>query len=133
MIVVRLAAVAAALALAGCQSFGIGNRTVVSYAASANGQVGLVGSKIAPDIGSADRNLGLQAEYRALENGDAGVAVDWGGGRGGVAGVVVPGPRYKINDSDCRQITDTVTEQGMNQTATATACRSADGMWRIID
>jgi surface antigen len=132
MIRTRLGALAAVLVLTGCVSFGASAPSQpVDYGPSANGGVGLIGTRIGAGIDDTDRRLGLNAEYRALEYGDAGAAVDWGG-RGGVSGVVVPGPRYGVNANDCRQITETLMANNATQSVTATACRGGDGIWRII-
>jgi len=125
-------ALVAVIALAGCQTLAAPSPSVpVAYGPSTDGTTGLIGNKLGPDIDANSRRLGLDAEYRALEFGEAGVAVDWGG-RGGVSGVVVPGTRYRINDTDCREFTHTLMEKGATQSATATACRGTDASWRVV-
>ena len=126
-----LGVIAAALCLAGCQSLGLGGGRPLAYAPGADGTVGLIGSQIGAGLSADDRRSGLDAEYRALELGETGVVVEWRGA-GGVAGSVVPGPRYRVNDYDCRQFTDTVVAVGTTETAQGTACRGADGTWRLV-
>jgi surface antigen len=126
----RLGALAVAILLAGCQSTPLVPREPIAYAPADDGAVGLIGSAIGMGITDADRKIGLNAEYRALERGEAGVRVEWRGRSS--AGVVVPGPRYRINDYECRQFTQTVATADVTETATATACRTPDAVWRIV-
>jgi surface antigen len=126
-----LASAVALLALSGCKTAGLGVSQPIAYAPSADGTVGLIGGQIGRGIDDNDRKTGLGAEYRALEYGESGVGVDWTG-RNGVAGAVVPGPRYRINDIDCRQYTHTIVFHSMTESAQATACRRSDGTWRLV-
>ena len=50
----------------------------------------------------------------------------------GDSGEVTPGPRYKVNDYDCRDYTHTVDIDGQPQTARGTACRQPDGTWKPV-
>jgi surface antigen len=120
----------AALAVTGCQSARSRLSDPIAYAPSSDGTVGLIGSVIGANIDAGDKKIGLDAEYRALEYGENGVGVDWSAR--GVAGAVVPGPRYRVNDYDCRQFTHTVIVHGTTESARATACRGSDGAWRIV-
>ena len=118
-------------ATAACQSARSRLNDPIAYAPSSDGTVGLIGSVIGAGIDPNDKRIGLDAEYRALEYGENGVGVDWSA-RNGVAGAVVPGPRYRVNDYDCRQFTHTVVIHGTTESARATACRGTDGAWRIV-
>ena len=131
MVRARLVALVAAIFVSGCQSGGLVPSKPIAYAPAYDGTVGLLGTTIGAGVTDADRKTGLNAEYRALETGDAGVALDWRG-RSGSAGVVVPGYRYQVNDYDCRQFTHTVMTQGATESASATACRGLDGVWRVV-
>jgi surface antigen len=135
-LMLRRSAVIGALAgiavLAGCKSGTLVPTAPIAYAPSDDvGAVGLLGTTIGVGVADIDRKIGLNAEYRALERGEAAVAVEWRG-RAGSAGVVVPGPSYKINDYDCRRFTHTVSLRGTTESATATACRTPEGVWRLV-
>ena len=117
--------------LAACQSSGMRLSDPIAYAPANDGSVGLIGSAIGRGVDEADRQIGLNAEYRALEYGENGVGVDWTG-HNSVAGAVVPGPRYRVNDYDCRQFTHTIISHGSTESARATACRGTDGTWRVV-
>jgi surface antigen len=121
----------ALLTLAACQSAGMRINEPLAYAPANDGSVGVIGSQIARGIADDDRKIGLSAEYRALEYGESGVGVEWQG-HNSVAGVVVPGPRYRVNDYDCRQFNHTIVFHEATESARATACRGVDGAWRIV-
>jgi surface antigen len=128
----RLGALALIAVLAGCKSGAMVPIAPIAYAPADDvGTVGLLGSRIGMDVADIDRKIGLNAEYRALERGEAGIAVEWRG-RAGSAGVVVPGPPYRINDYDCRRFTHTVSVKETTESATATACRTPEGVWRLV-
>jgi surface antigen len=126
-----LGVIATLIVLAGCRASGLVPTEPVAYAPADDGTVGLLGTAIGTGVSDADRKIGLNAEYRALEKNDPGIAVDWRG-RNGSAGVVVPGTRYRVNDSDCRLFTHTVSVGEVTESATATACRTREGAWRIV-
>jgi surface antigen len=117
--------------VAGCKSSALVPAQPIAYAPGNEGAVGLLGTAIGLDVTDADRKSGLNAEYRALETGEPGVALNWRG-RSGSAGAIVPGPRYRVNDYDCRQFTHTVTSGEKTESATAAACRGLDGVWRVV-
>lgn len=126
-----LCAIAVVALLAGCRAGGLVPTEPVAYAPADDGTVGLLGTAIGKSVSDADRKVGLSAEYRALEKGQPGEAMSWRG-RNGSSGVVVAGTRYRINDSDCRLFTHTVSIGEAKESATATACRTSEGAWRIV-
>jgi surface antigen len=73
----------------------------------------------------------MEAEYRALEYGQAGSPVQWRG-KMGRHGDVVAGTQYRINDYNCRDYTHTIYIDGRPQVARGTACRQADGRWQAV-
>ena len=124
--------VVGALALAGC-SQSLGKQSV--------GTTGSVNAELAPafldgpagkDLTDADRKAVADAEYRALEFGRTGTPVPWKGRKSGHTGEVVPGPGYKVNDSDCRDVTHTVKIDDATQSARTTSCRQPDGNWKPV-
>lgn len=88
---------------------------------------GLIGGTVGSGLSANDRELALQAEYRALEYTPAGKAVDWKGSRG--AGAVTAAQPYRVGSQDCRQYIQTVTVGAQSQSARGTACRNPDGSW----
>ncbi len=127
-------AVAAGLALAGCQSADTGTTaSLAAYAPATSGQGltgGLAGTAIGLNLSAKDRRAALAAEYRALEYGLTGAPIVWRGHSG--RGEVVAGPLYKVNDYDCREYTHTITIKGKSETARGTACRAPNGAWQPV-
>ena len=140
---IRVAFVAAMMALSGCATSGLGGRIFApdGTGSSGAGNVavaetiiaamggGLIGGTIGSKLDEADRRTALQAEYRALEYAQAGNAVDWRGAAAGVSGTVVAAQPYRVGSQDCRQYSQTVSIGGQKQTARGTACRNPDGSW----
>jgi len=93
---------------------------------------GIVGSEIGRSLDEADRRAAREAEYRALEYGQSGVATPWKNPDNGHRGDVIPGKPYKLNESHCRQYTHTIYIDGRPQTMRGTACRRPDGSWRNV-
>lgn len=148
--VTSLSATAAiVLALAGCATsgpqerfntvVGAGFGAVVGGLATGNtgGAVvgalagGMVGNVIGADLDARDRQIAMEAEYRALEHGRTGSPVQWRG-QGGRYGDVVPGAQYRVNDYSCRDYTHTIYIDGRPQVARGTACREGEGVWRPV-
>ena len=92
---------------------------------------GLIGNAIGADLDVGDRRVAMEAEYRALEYGQAGSPVQWRG-KMGRHGDVVAGTQYRINDYNCRDYTHTIYIDGRPQVARGTACRQADGRWQAV-
>lgn len=142
MIAPRIASVAClglAVALAGCGTSPVGpgpaapaSTVPFVVAGTPTMTAGLVGTTVGADLPAADRNVGLEAEYRALEFGTAGTPVAWTGSQSGVTGEVVPGARYRVNEFECRDYTHTLMRGGQTEAARGTACREADGSWAPV-
>jgi surface antigen len=93
---------------------------------------GIVGSEIGRSLDEADRRAAREAEYRALEYGQSGVATPWKNPDSGHYGTVVAGKPYQLRNSNCREYTHTIYVNGKPQTMRGTACRQPDGTWRNI-
>ena len=136
---IQVAFVAAAIALSGCSTTGLGGGRSATPAASGPATPaapetiisamdgGLIGGSIGSNLSQGDRRTALQAEYRALEYTLGGKAVEWQGS--GVSGAVTAAQPYRVGSQDCRQYTHAVSNGGRNQTARGTACRNPDGSW----
>lgn len=93
---------------------------------------GIVGSEIGRSLDEADRRRAQEAEFRALEYGQPGVASPWRNPNSGRYGNVVPGRPYKLHGQNCREYTHTIYIQGRPETMRGTACRQPDGTWRNV-
>jgi surface antigen len=73
------------------------------------------------------------AAARALESVPAGQSVAWRNPDSGNAGVVTPMRTYQTaNGQYCREYTQTINVGGEKHQSYGTACRQADGTWRIV-
>lgn len=124
--------------LSGCGTIGSGGSGSALSARSARGPAapgaiiaamggGLIGGAVGSGLSAGDRQVALQAEYRALEYTPAGKGVDWQGSSG--SGTVTAAQPYRVGSQDCRQYTQTVNAGGQSRSARGTACRSPDGSW----
>jgi len=142
----------AGLTLAGCQSGpkegfgqvagGVTGALIGSQFGSGSGRIAatalgavvgtMVGGSIGRQLDEADQRALYDAQYRALEYGNAGTPVSWRNPDSGRYGDVVPGPGYKVNSYDCRDYTHTIYIGGQPQVARGTACRQPDGTWKPV-
>lgn len=88
---------------------------------------GLIGGVAGEQLDPSDRRRALEAEYQALEYGQAGQAVAWKGS--GAVGEVVAYQPYRVGSQDCRQYSHTVVIAGQQRNARGSACRNGDGSW----
>lgn len=80
------------------------------------------------DLGRADRERALQAEYRALEYGEAGVPIPWRSGAS-LSGEVTAAQPYRVGSQDCRSYIQRINSAGGERILRGTACRNPDGSW----
>ena len=117
------AIIAGAVALSACQSGQVGFKpTTMSR--------GLVSAEIGKGLGYADRRKDLRMEFEALERGATGAPLRWTGW-GGRRGNVIPGAAYRVNSQDCRDYSHTVYVKEEAAVARGTACRKANGGWKL--
>lgn len=79
-----------------------------------------------------DRQLSAEAEYEALQYGQAGTAREWTNPKSGRSGAVTPGPAYSVNEYTCRDYSHRVVAGSKQDMVRSTACRQADGSWRPL-
>lgn len=89
---------------------------------------GLVSQIQGANLGTEDKKLALQAEYKALEDAPGGQPVPWSGATG-VSGSVVAATPYQVGTQNCRQYTQTVNVDGRAMVARGAACRNPNGTW----
>ncbi|MGH6736559.1 MAG: RT0821/Lpp0805 family surface protein [Methyloceanibacter sp.] len=93
---------------------------------------GILGNLIGADLDERDRQLAAQAQYQALEYGQAGQVTPWNNPSNQHRGQIVPGKPYQQGSSFCRPYTHTIYVSGQPQTARGTACRGPDGTWNVV-
>ncbi len=93
---------------------------------------GIAGSAIGNKLDNNDRDAALRAQQQAMANNAAGETTAWTDPSDGHAGTYTPINTYETPDGKtCRDFTQTVTIDGQQETATGTACKMADGTWRV--
>lgn len=93
----------------------------------------MVGSSIGQQLDDRDRLLAgktLQTTLETYPNGNAG---QWQNPNTGNSGTVMPTQTYTTSTgTPCREFTTTVYVGGKAQEGYGTACRQADGSWKIV-
>jgi surface antigen len=92
---------------------------------------GVLAGDIGQGLTDRARRKAAEAEYKALEGGKAGVPVAWRLNET-VQGSVVPEQPYSVGAANCRRYTHTISQDGKVRSATGTACRREDGVWRPL-
>ena len=145
---------ASALALAGCAGQGQKETGGTLVGAAAGGLLGsqfgsgtgklvgtalgvLAGAWIGNEVGSsldnADKAAMKQSAQYSLEATKAGHTSNWSNPDSGNSGSVTPTKTYQTAAGEyCREYQQTVIIGGEPQEAYGTACRNADGTWRIV-
>jgi surface antigen len=94
---------------------------------------GLVAGELGTGLGESAKLKAVAAEYRALESPFGAAPAQWSDDRSGAVGEVTAAVPYRVGSQDCRSYTHVVTLKGQRRSATASACRKADGAWLRLD
>jgi Surface antigen len=108
--------------------FGQGSGKVAAIAGGAL-LGGFLGNHIGAQLDANDRAYYQNAQYQSLESGQAS---NWQNPQSGRYGSVAVGPTQQINNSICREYTNTIYIDGQPQVSRGTACRNPDGTWRPV-
>ena len=93
---------------------------------------GLIGSEIGRSLDRADLNYLNNANTRA-HSAPLGETISWNNPQSGNYGTVTPKRDGQSSDgSYCREYQQTIYVGGRQETAVGTACKQADGTWRIV-
>lgn len=112
---------------------GHGTGKVVAIAAGTLGGA-FIGREIGRSLDRADRRaMGRQTQY-SLESSPSGNVTRWQNPDSGHSGTITPQPAYTNKTNQyCREYQQTVSVGGKTETAYGTACRQADGSWKIVN
>jgi len=91
-----------------------------------------LGSEIGRSLDDNDRREAERSAQTALERNADGRASTWRNPNSGHSGSTTPTRTYDTAAGPCRDYTTSVVIDGRTQTAHGTACREADGSWRIV-
>lgn len=93
-----------------------------------------IGSEIGKSMDDVDRMKSRQTTQQSLEYGRAGTTSAWSNPDNGHSGTITPTRTYQANNGqNCREYKTTVNIDGQTEEAHGTACREADGTWRVIN
>jgi surface antigen len=93
---------------------------------------GLLGGYIGHKLDDRDKQMATAAAHQAFENNHIGQASTWRNPDSGNYGSVTPTKTYQIaNGQYCRAYTQDISVGGEKHQTHGTACRQADGSWKI--
>jgi surface antigen len=111
----------------------IGSGTGRLIATGAGTLIGaLVGGEVGRQLDRVDRQYAQQTAYTAFETAPTGTTSSWNNPDSGNYGTVTPVRTYQTQGRDCRDFQQTTYVGGQPTTTYGTACRQADGTWRIV-
>ena len=97
---------------------------------------GIVGTEVGKSLDRADRAYMHRTTQESLENGRTGETSSWVNPDNQHAGTVTPTrtlPPEPGQTGPCREFQQTVSIGGRSEQAYGTACRQADGSWKIVN
>jgi surface antigen len=93
-----------------------------------------IGKEVGSSLDKADQVYAERNASEALESSPTGETKTWSNPDSGHSGSITPtSTSYTDSGQPCREYQQTVTIGGETQQAYGTACRQADGSWRIAD
>jgi surface antigen len=92
---------------------------------------GIIGSEVGKSLDRADRAYMQRTTQESLETGRTGSTSSRRNPDSGHGGTVTPQRTYETAQGPCREYQQTVTIDGRTERAYGTACRQADGSWKI--
>jgi surface antigen len=94
---------------------------------------GLLGALAGNVLDQRDRQIANEAAQRSLETAPTGSPSAWSNPDTGNSGTVTPTRTYQQPDGTyCREFTQEIVVGGERQQAYGTACRQADGTWKVV-
>ena len=92
----------------------------------------LVGNNIGAQLDERDRLLAGQTLQHTLEQAPTNAVGSWNNPDSGHSGTVTPTVTRYTDGQPCREFTTTIDVGGQPQQGYGTACRQADGSWKIV-
>lgn len=94
---------------------------------------GLLGGALGNYLDNQDKKMAAQTTDKALESSPTGQTSAWKNPDSGHSGTVTPTRTFKnAQGQDCREFQQTITVGGKTEQGYGTACRDAEGNWRIV-
>ncbi len=113
----------------------VGGGTGRTIAMVVGGTLGAMwGHDVAKELSEIDQIFMERTTADTLEYGKPGESQTWSNPDSGNSGTVSANEPYtNTNGENCREFETTVNVDGESQTATATACRTKNGEWHVVD
>lgn len=93
-----------------------------------------LGREIGDSLDKADMNYYNSASQRAMETSQPGESLPWRNPESGNSGTITPSNYYQTAQGGyCREYTQTINVGGRTEQGYGTACRQADGTWKITE
>ena len=93
---------------------------------------GLLGGYVGHKLDDRDKRMATEAAHQAFEQNQTGQSSSWQNPESGNSGSVTPTRTYQIaNGQYCREYTQDIVIGGEKNQTYGTACRQADGSWKI--
>jgi surface antigen len=94
---------------------------------------GLIGNQIGRTMDKVDRQENARTQFQTLEYGKSGQPTSWYNPDSGNSGTYVAQPAFKDDSGKyCREFTQKIVVGGKAEEGYGTACRQADGTWKIV-
>ena len=92
----------------------------------------VIGNNIGAQLDERDRLLAGQTLQHTLEQAPTNAVGSWNNPDSGNSGTVTPTVTRYTDGQPCREFTTTIDVGGQPQQGYGTACRQADGSWKIV-
>ena len=92
----------------------------------------VIGNNIGAQLDERDRLLAGQTLQHTLEQAPTNAVGSWNNPDSGNSGTVTPTVTRYTDGQPCREFTTTIDVGGQSQQGYGTACRQADGSWKIV-
>ena len=100
--------------------------------AAAGAAGALLGGFVGKKLDDRDKRMAREAANRAFETAKTGESTEWSNPDSGNSGSVTPTKTYQLaNGQYCRKYTQDIVVGGEKHQTHGTACRQADGGWKV--
>lgn len=94
---------------------------------------GLVGNRVGNYLDERDQQQAYSTANYALNNNADGQMASWSNPQNNTSGYTTPTKTVETASGTCRSYQTGVSANGQTQSGTGTACRQADGTWKLMN
>ena len=94
---------------------------------------GLIGNRVGNYLDERDQQQAYSTANYALDNNADGQTARWSNPQNNTGGYTTPTETYQTANGTCRTYQTGVSANGQTQSGTGTACRQADGTWKLVN